>query len=107
MAFFTARMTGGSGDDETECEMSQPVTAFLTNQTVEVAVTDEVCVGLGQAPGTKFPLRALTESTGGNLYAEFDNGDGSIIRYLLPPGSVLFARQQITQPPAPQPPAAG
>lgn len=87
--------------------MTQPVIGFLADQPAEVALTEEVCTALGAQPGTIFPLRSLRVTEGGTLLAEYVGGDNAVTRYLLPPGSVLFARQVVPQAPAPQQPAAG
>ncbi len=103
MEFFTAPMTDGHGDPD----MTQPVIGFLADQPAEVVLTDAACAALNAQPGTVFPLRSLRVIDGGILLAEYVDGDNAVTRDLLPPGSVVCARQVVPRAPAPQQPAAG
>jgi len=86
--------------------VTQPIPIFLQDRTVTVRLSNEATLALGAIVGTEFPLRSL-QVLGGYLLAEYQNDADTITRYLLPPGAVMYARQQIDLGPAPQPPVAG
>ncbi len=85
--------------------MTQPVVGFVGGQPVKVRLNAEVRTALN-APDQDIDLLSLAWQ-GGMLVADFQDSPTQITRYLLPPQSILYARQTIDQGPAPQAPQQG
>lgn len=69
---------------------------FSDTSAALVRLTDAVTVALGAAVPTEFPLYRISLDPSGYMLADYRNPDGSLTRYALPPGSVLYAKQQLT-----------
>lgn len=78
---------------------------FVTGKAIQARLAPAVSIALG-IPDADVPLWAA-ELEHGWLIATYKRADGSLTRYALPPGAVLYVRQDVTadeigaNPPAP------
>lgn len=70
---------------------------FIHGKAATVRLSAVAASALGLQGSGEVELTAFQVLDGGWLQADYRNADGSMDRYLLPPGSVLYVRQRQTE----------
>lgn len=69
---------------------------FIAGKAATVRLSSVAATALGLQGAQEVQLDGFTILDGGWLQADYRNGDGSLDRYLLPLGSVLYVKQPQT-----------